>query len=866
MKYFILLLLLCACPRLVHAQTAPTIARAAELREAGQFEDAQALLEAQLAQTEVKAEHDDLQNALADVHRAWAQQLEPQSDFEGAIAHYLKADETDKVLRRRNAASDLFQIGSAYQRLSRYEQALEFHNQALPIFREVKNRRGEADTLASIGGEYRNMSQYAKALEFYNQALPIFREIKNRQGEAATLNRVGFAYNSLTQYAKALEFYNQALPIFREIKNRQGEAATLINIGKAHQSMRQYEKALEFYNQALPLVREVKYRQGEADTLTSIGIAHGNLRQYAKALEFYNQALPIFRAIKNRRGEANTLNSIGHAYGSLRQHAKALEFYNQALPITRAIKYRQGEAMTLNNMMLACRAQKQPELAIFYGKQAVNVLQAIRGDIQTLDKESQRIYLAAHRKTYENLATLLMRQNRLEEAEQVLRLLRLEDAYEFVRRDPQLAQGLAALLQPLAFTPAEKAGLPADVEATVGEGALESQLWQKALQDREKAGAGRAALISTFNAGNKFYVLLSTTKGRRAFSVPIDKTEFDALSQRLGQELSHPSEDPQGDAEKMYRIVFCNGELEKALQDENIEVALWFASGSLRSIPIDALHDGRNYLIANPRANVNVTLTSRQLFAAQSKGAMLAAGASLPQTVAAPIAGEPPLQFAALGNVPREVRAIVDDPKHGGVGPFAGTILLNDDFSAADLSQALQGGVAELHIATHFDLNNGGDVNSFLLLGDGKTLPISQWKESLNLQGVGLLALSACETGVGRDGATGADVSSLGEISQWLGAQSVLVSLWPVADASTATLMGDFYRRWHDAPEQGKIAALRQAQRDLLGVTEVAAPDEKRQPIRETDDGETPTFVPDPKHPFAHPFYWAPFTLVGNWR
>jgi CHAT domain-containing protein len=102
---------------------------------------------------------------------------------------------------------------------------------------------------------------------------------------------------------------------------------------------------------------------------------------------------------------------------------------------------------------------------------------------------------------------------------------------------------------------------------------------------------------------------------------------------------------------------------------------------------------------------------------------------------------------------------------------------------------------------------------------------------------VDLLTLSACDTGLGggRD-AQGREIEGLGVIAQQQGAKAVLATLWPVADQSTATLMADMYKQRQDK-SLTKIEALRQAQISLLS---------------------------QPK--YSHPFYWAPFILMGNWK
>ena len=83
--------------------------------------------------------------------------------------------------------------------------------------------------------------------------------------------------------------------------------------------------------------------------------------------------------------------------------------------------------------------------------------------------------------------------------------------------------------------------------------------------------------------------------------------------------------------------------------------------------------------------------------------------------------------------------------------------------------------------------------------------------------------------------------------------------------------MQEFYRL-REKSGTTKIEALRQAQLELLHGTHssvVASTSTDRKIVHEeAKPGEMskPLFKPDPKAPYAHPYYWAPFTLIGNWR
>jgi CHAT domain-containing protein len=185
--------------------------------------------------------------------------------------------------------------------------------------------------------------------------------------------------------------------------------------------------------------------------------------------------------------------------------------------------------------------------------------------------------------------------------------------------------------------------------------------------------------------------------------------------------------------------------------------------------------------------------------------------------------------------------------------------LFDGDFTARSMTAALLRGFSVVHIATHFDFEPGDESKSFLLLGDGSHLTLADLDSLPNpLRGIDLLTLSGCNTGVG----DGREVEGLGVIAQRKGAKAVIASLWPVADESTSLLMQQFYRLRQARPRLPKAEALRQAQRDMLsgklgGAAPVAAIDRGARA-----KGAAPIVA---QNMYSHPYFWAPFFLMGNW-
>jgi CHAT domain-containing protein len=145
-----------------------------------------------------------------------------------------------------------------------------------------------------------------------------------------------------------------------------------------------------------------------------------------------------------------------------------------------------------------------------------------------------------------------------------------------------------------------------------------------------------------------------------------------------------------------------------------------------------------------------------------------------------------------------------------------------------------------VHVATHglLDAERPQFTGVVLsLVGNREGDGFLRTDEIFNLRlGAQLVMLSACETGLGRE-KRGEGVIGLTRAFLYAGAPSVGVSLWSVADRSTADLMSDFYKRLLAKQSPTPPAAMRAAQQQMIAGKKYSAP-----------------------------FYWAPFVLVGDWK
>ena len=254
---------------------------------------------------------------------------------------------------------------------------------------------------------------------------------------------------------------------------------------------------------------------------------------------------------------------------------------------------------------------------------------------------------------------------------------------------------------------------------------------------------------------------------------------------------------------------------EPVLEDNDIETLVFVLDGYLRGIPVAALHDGDRYLVERYAVALTpgLQLLDADVLALDNIN-VLAGGIA-----------ESRQGFASLPGVKQEVAKIAE------LAPT--DAILDGDFTRDRFQELAQTAAYPLvHIASHAQLSSRAE-DTFLIT----------WNDRINVKDldslllsrrdrpIELLVLSACQTAVG-DNRAGLGLAGMAVRS---GARSTVATLWAVQDDSTADAIGEFYT----ALKQGntsKAKALQQAQLTLLHSSQ-----------------------------YSHPFYWAPFVLVGNW-
>jgi CHAT domain-containing protein len=759
------------------------------------------------------------------------------------------------------------------------------------------------------------LGEQQKALEYYNQSLPLSRAIGDRSREGGTLNNIGKVYSELGEQQKALEYYSQSLPLFRAVGDRFGEATTLSNIGGVYSELGEQQKALEYYSQSLPLSRAVGNRGGEAGTLNNMGLVYSQLGEQQKALEYYSQSLPLFRAVGARGGEATTLNNIGQVYSDLGEQQKALEYYRQSLPLRRAVGDGSGEAVTLYNLASVKRDQNNLTEALNDIESSIKIIENLRTKIAS--PELRTSYFATVQNYYEVYIDLLMQLHKtnpksgydtkaLEASERsrarsLLELLQESNANirEGISRDLlQQEKSVQQQLDAIEKQRIQELSSPNPTQTKIAEIdkqrlALLQQYQQIQTQVRtaspryaaltqpqpltlpeiQKQILDENTILLQYSLGeDRTYLWVVTSTGLTSYELP-KQVDIETAARAFRTAIT--SKDDKYTPQKVAEASANLGQLilQPAAAQLGNKRLLIVPDGVLHYTPFPALTisqtAGQNTNVPLIVEHEIITLPSastlgilRQNYGDRKPPSQTLAiladpvfsptdervkgqltPATTEQLESNNLGLNRSLRASDRGWPPERLRFTRQEAQTiSSLFPSASSSQ-KIDFDASRTT-ATDGSLANyqiVHFATHGIANNknpelsgivmsmvddkGNLVNGFLRLTDIFNLKLA----------ANLVVLSACQSGMGQN-IKGEGMVGLTRGFMYAGAQRVAVSLWSVDDEGTAVLMQKFYQKLLQQ-KLAPAAALRAAQIEMMQ-----------------------------QEKWQSPYYWAAFTLQGEWK
>ncbi|HET9371671.1 MAG TPA: CHAT domain-containing protein [Vicinamibacterales bacterium] len=781
-------------------------------------------------------------------------------------------------------------------------RALDLAERARQLAIKAGHRDAEAGANNMKATALIGLGRYEEGVAAYEEARKSYQERGNKEYEASVERQIAQTWWFFGDTAKAVEHYERAVTLATGAVRASAMSQLAFLKEEAGAPRGTVDAMLE---QAMRLARDSQAPVARARVYHQMGAVALHRGDARRAIQMFTNEIEDLRA-GEAASVAGVLAQIGIAEGKRGNRRAALRYFTQALADSAGGADPAMEAVVFAALMNHWRQEGRLDVAAVFGKQAVDIHQRTRGNLARMDASVQRTYLESRASVYRDLADVLIAAGRLPEAQAVLDLLKQEEFLEFVRgdaagtsdrppktaseaawttryaeiRDQIMAIGqerreLRGISSRSDEEEARLKALEADLEVATRafndhldalvtkvppSRAEAAALRVRAVQDLQPVmgdlrtiGDGSVVVYVLVMPGH-LQLLMFSAEARKAAQVAIPTITLNRRVEAFRRALRNPTVDPRPAGRELYRLLVAP--IARDLEQARAQSIVWVLDGALRYVPMAALWDGQRYLAETYRTVIATPASQRRLVD-QSPASWQGLGVGVSKSVAG---------FSGLPFVADELRTLFSAGTDA-TGLLPGRVLLDDAFTNASFREALQSRSPVVHIASHFKFQPGNDERSYLLLGDGSRLTLAEVnRQTLLFEGVELLTLSACETAVGDVAAKGVEVESLGVIAQRQGAKAVIAGLWSVADESTRVLMEAFYRGKVER-KLDKAEALRQAQLAMLTgrATPTSSTKGQRGLTAALAAGDKP-FTASANAPWAHPYYWAPFILIGNWR
>jgi len=780
------------------------------------------------------------------------------------------------------AAQDDYKKGDAAFKNGQYEQAISLFQSALNTYTTAKNKPGMADANNSIGLVLQVLNQHDKAVTNFQAATELYVGTGNKSGAASALANWGISSFRVKQaeLKKAgkefddstigpfIAFHQKAKKFHEDLKDKSGVGDDLNNIANMYFEAGLFDDAADFLNQALKIHQEISSKGGIATDLANLGRLYYRTGNDKDALKFYEKSSAIFDEIGDRENAWKAYSFVAVMYET---SAKQYDI--------------------LNNVDLAAKDRASAIAAL---KKAVEHIENLRGSFT--NQEYFESFLKNKNPVYRRLISLLkktgnnadalyyLERSKAKLSNDILNAagLQFKDKTQQVQVDKvqklqkdnddlqkQLAEEKAkpiekqdkAKIDNLSKTLTKNQGdfnaLMIDLETKYPNIYQVIKVDPIQLSDIQKQLSDDVVLLEYFPADDALYIFMITRDKIEAKSVPVSYAVLDSLVNKYRYYINETTNllkrgrfdvtmkdwKPGTDARFYERytkplrdiMVQLNDYLILPvwdnIKDEKIKTVTVIPAASLYYLPFQCLAtettDGDiQFLIEKKAVNYLTAATLMDLVSKNKK-----------KTISNILVFSNP--DGSLPGAEEEAQVIK--------ASYANATLYKNQDATKDKAKSFADKYEVIHFATHGFLSSDEPQASFLLMApnaakneDNKftiseilKLPLKDKNE--------LVVLSACNTSMGKS-ATGVELISLSRSFAIAGAPTIVATLWPVDDQATKIIMTNFYKGLKAG--LGKAEAMRQAQITLL---------------HEGADvnGKKAMF-------YIHPFFWAPYVMIGN--
>ncbi len=758
-------------------------------------------------------------------------------------------------------------FGTMFWSLGDYSRALDYTQKALSIAREIGDRASESRSLAMIGNVYSELGDYQKALQYTEQAVLIAREIGDKYQESAWLGNLGAHNHALGHQEKAMEYYSQSLRLSKEIGNLADEPIFIGNIGLLQSEMGKLDGAQKNFYRSLEIAKKIGNRHSEALELLNLGSLSFLQADYAHAIQLFMQALKISRRI-------HEVPLIWMAHSSLALVYKQQGKYNIAREhLLKAIEKIEN---VRSSLLLKENRATFSSINLDVYEQLIDIFSLLNKTDPAAGLDRVAFEYAEKAKARNILEILYSGKlfHRLKNIPVELRAGYLHVESQMEAKHAALAEELAGskehpdqngileLENEIQSLERKKARLQQEIEKKYPEYyQLEHPNILSVSQIQEKLLDEHRLMIEYFVASEKIYCWIFTRRRMDFKTIEISRRELKNRLARISPLFANEKRTENSTIDhrwaniridllhELYRDLIGNVAGESLQKKTDIIIV---PDDELFFFPFELLvsqYNGKTvrYLIEDhpisyiPAASLLDPALQNEETAANG---LLAFGnpdfgspddgGILPR-ISSLLRGKSKLRnqkFARLPYAEDEVKAIASQFKRSMI--FTGKNATESNFKkmAADFKL--------IHLATHNITDDQQPMYSKIVFARGdehngedgylQTYEIFDLKLHANL-----VTLSGCDTGLGKL-RRGEGIIGMTRAFFYAGAASLLVSLWPVNDESTARLMTLFYANLRMG--MSKSRALQQAKIAMI----------------HSGDWQ------------QNPFYWGPFILIGDWK
>jgi CHAT domain-containing protein/tetratricopeptide (TPR) repeat protein/WD40 repeat protein len=857
------------------------------------------------------AERINIPLEVADSHNDIAEVYQTQTKYTEFLAEARKALDTYKKLGLRNkAAQILVFMGMPYDRRGEFQKAREFFEEALKfgsspsllaqahnaIAEAAMNEQDFSSALAHLqeaeklllrlksdpeynqflyanlhnkGSVYAEIGDLKTAEAFLAEALDLARSQNDKQHMAATLTALSSILTDEGKYVEAKRYLKEALGIRRTFHDYYGEGATLLNLGALSTSLKDPEESLRYYREALVLSQLHTFRSIEWTCHNNISYLLLDNKSSAynprEAWKHLQRGLQLSKEMGDKRAQGTILAHMTGYYAAAKQWSAAISKGTEAANLLEEVREQSGgselreknqaiNAGLYPTMVAACLQAGQGQLAFNYAERgkartlADLLVQAASGIQQKIDPvlvKQEELVLGQIKSAQKALAEPLSpeRHNELE--------TQLED---LERRRANLRETMRSKYPALAE-------LRSPTTVSVRE------VQDKILHDGE-------VLLEYAHGDGQFYAFVV---GKHSFAIKplpgsVESLSFKFLPLLQQLHFEHPSTFDRARAYDIYKDIFApvEDEIQKAAGADGVKTLVIVPDLLFNLLPLEMLvvrppnpanlqeaGDPTQYLLYKyaiayaPSASVlRPEIMSRKKNQPYIRDGLALAPftkteevSSTPHAATSTDVNTNALRRAATTMIMRGILPNSADEVEE-VSSLYTTFEVKEGAQATKAAWlALAPGSHYLHVSTHAAFDSEDPLYSAVFLYDGPVYAYEIFNLNLSAQHV---VLSACDSGLGKLVA-GEGLVTLSRAFMYAGVPTTITSLWQVADVSTPRLMDAFYQNLQH-PGTSRAEALRQAKLTLFA----------EDAYQTTEGGESIDFY--------HPYFWASFILLGDWR